>query len=710
MAQADSKPSKKVVLLDNSSSSDNIILTGAEIDDLLPSIIKTANNKYNSNNSTSKVYRPKTFWNSYNQPTANVYPVNLDSEYSCPLFENKTYSDLIAAIDSLNTEMSADKDCSKESTIATVVENNKKLKGSLSTLYTFLKRPAGSPAVTEDDLVSIDNETRTAVAAAESIANVIGNSGFVNSDCGKKSLSTGQALLTVNNVLNGLSPFLLKLITLNPSLSAGIPYVIGGVALTSGISALSEMISAKTLDMENPIHRQAVLQNTCQYIKVSQKVRYLELLQYGKVDEITKNLDKNIQLYQSQFAESTANTKQMLTYKSTIEADLDKSNQALIGINSQLQKIKNLVDGKNTDQLTCNLGTEMANNYENNFVTDLIQQVNHLGKLVKLNPADIEWTALQKSNLDSIEKLHKANENSLAQGNSIEACKDQTLIWIDTLTKIHGFAQTLSKNIKLNMDKTLSQNPDYYKWYKQNAQIIEEQENLKRFKNLMQTLAEPNSVIEKSELAERIKILHQNIFKGRRSYLVIQSGSPVQSWLEHKLQEHLASMKEFKDQFALLMNKGWQSSSYMEYMQQRSKSSVVVTKAISDNYYKSLQQSRNLTAFDLPKFPLGTDNHRIACQQLESAWISYTRAISHLGASQLFCQLIDSQLDTGGTQKKTLRFCRGKETYSKKTVTKNDLSVIDSAKYDIINGDLKTSAQHVIEAMNRLACPGLSAQ
>ncbi len=73
------------------------------------------------------------------------------------------------------------------------------------------------------------------------------------------------------------------------------------------------MIDQNTLDMENPDHRKAVLLNTCQFTESGEKVRFMQLAQSGKIETITAELGKNIDLYKASFANPSSELTSLLS-------------------------------------------------------------------------------------------------------------------------------------------------------------------------------------------------------------------------------------------------------------------------------------------------------------------------------------------------------------------------------------------------------------
>jgi hypothetical protein len=111
--------------------------------------------------------------------------------------------------------------------------------------------------------------------------------------------------------------------------------------------------------------------------------------------------------------------------------------------------------------------------------------------------------------------------------------------------------------------------------------------------------------------------------------------------------------------------------------------------------------SQNLSSLNTSKIRPGTREHELICQKLETAWIDWSSAMDHLGATQFFCDMIDGVLDIKMNQT-IVTLCRGAIAADGRVLRKSDIEL--SRAYLVDKGH-RQDASNIAQRMKQLSCP-----
>lgn len=214
----------------------------------------------------------------------------------------------------------------------------------------------------------------------------------------------------------------------------------------------------------------------------------------------------------------------------------------------------------------------------------------------------------------------------------------------------------------------------------------------------MQELAKDNSIIDRSELAQRMTNLKSGLFGSRSSWGF--GKPPVLAWIDHT--------KKMHDQAI---------SAFLTGVREVRRGSYSLTPAGRGQHYKVLPSghmiidhkmqedshkiSQALANVNLRELPVGSREHEIMCQNLESAWLDWAAAIDHVGAIQFFCDMIDPVLDAK-MDTSVMHACRGNTQLNGNTYIK---SVVDQSKDTLIRKGYQAEATLISQKMKSLQCP-----
>lgn len=619
-------------------------------------------------------------------------------DLSCTLFTNSAHKDLINAIDSLNKVVTSTAACSGNPSAKGIADNGNKIKESIDSLIKVVQATDPSQVNT----ASIDQTVTAALGAVGNLGDILNNNTFLNSQCGRQSMTTGKVLLAFNEVVSGLAPYALFAVSMNAALAPALPFVIGGAIATSGISALAKMFDKGSLNMDDPTTRNAVLQNTCQFTKVAQKVRFMQLAQSGKIEKITQELEKEASLYNKRFSKLSSDLSKILDYKTkwdnyytAIQRQLDNDKADLAVINTQV------ITNSSDDILMCTVAQELANYAQDGrtFPSSVFNNLNVLMSQSEKSQKIQSSTMMALHNSAMKRVLHFAPLASEDEG-ALKSCAQAARSWMSGVVQATDLTTTILAKNQIVLENELNQYTEYRSW-KTQYNIIENQKiTIKRVEKAMQELAKDSSIIDRSELAQRLVILKAGLFGSRGMGWGNKPRVPVYEWIDHTKDVHdraisafLTDFKSVRDQAFSITETGLGKTYIMTNSGVQYKNPV---KQVRDN-----ETADKLENLNLNTVPLGSRQHEIICQGLEASWLDWTSALDHLGSIEFFCDMIDPVLDAKMDQA-VVEMCRGVTKLSGQVVSK---SMVVAARELLTNKGFRENANIVSARLKELQCP-----
>lgn len=223
---------------------------------------------------------------------------------------------------------------------------------------------------------------------------------------------------------------------------------------------------------------------------------------------------------------------------------------------------------------------------------------------------------------------------------------------------------------------------------------------MNRVTRVMVELSKDNSVIDRSELDQRIALLRGALFGVRGSWTF--GHSPIYSWLDYTMGLHRNRVSSFVDNIKRLQRAAYQISKAGRMGLEVSQAYWVNPQVIDDSL--AAAKLDNLTKENVPA---GTPGQELACQMLESTWLDWSGAMDHLGASQFMCDMVYGYLDNK-VEKGLISFCRGDVTLDGRQLVKSE---IQKAKARLTGEKTqagltyKVWSQKIVDKMKELSCP-----
>ena len=290
-----------------------------------------------------------------------------------------------------------------------------------------------------------------------------------------------------------------------------------------------------------------------------------------------------------------------------------------------------------------------------------------------LNPAPASANDSQIASLKNLNDFSRRRILALEQkalgddGAAIAFCATTAQSWFKGLRQISKVTSNLLNAERAKVDEILAQSPEYAAWRNQKKEIKAEEQTISRVSLVLKQLENGNSVVDRSELDQRMRQLKSALFGFANSWSFRRS--PVLEWLNHTVRLHTGRVSSLSENIRNLQ------AGMARLKTQGSVNSYADFKAIP------MSSPLGLEALNLETIPIGTPGHRLTCQIMKTAWLDWSASIDHLGAVEFMCALIEPYL-TNDVEEGLVDVCRGDQTLDGRQVGR---SQIQNAKLRLIN-------------------------
>jgi hypothetical protein len=579
--------------------------------------------------------------------TAQMSIAQVPDGFDCPLFSNSPYTDILSAIDGLQTSINMFPKCE-------ATDRSTDVMTSLSS--DIRQKVIDARSMQEQgETKKLGLSAQQILSTATRLQDVITKaSSSPDANCYKTEESK-KLIFSINDTFQSIAPLALEFVAKNPTLTTMLapylPVVAGAQAVSKGLTVLEAALKyVPTLQMSNPENRTAVIKNTCSFMKVYNKVEFLTLDRASRLKKINRDFDSKIK-------ESLKAKKSVIDSMGGMSIASNPTDAAIIKIKDNSERHQKLL-GKATDELslqngkaseisTCSViktiyGMHMAESILADMVrlSELLQKTDQVAfKKTKLEEfinemkrSDVlqtastcsemgsEWLEAQKESLAET-KILLADYDSMVQGSNI---------------------QEIAK-IKVSRED------------KKTANLLENKTKLNIFTDL--------SVFEPGELAKRMRSLPKYLFNGPDgNWYAKRKNGPVYDLLHDNELSFERAIEQFTKQvnyFKTFERKVLVSQQAKIFPQ---------TSALQQEYFKKIQAAQLTLEHATNEYaPVGSYDHRELCNKAKLAIKFYVEATDHLISNEYLCKMIDPVLKEGAVSGVLKDYCQSsKATFSNK--------------------------------------------
>lgn len=612
--------------------------------------------------------------------------------FRCNLFENTPYEEILSAVNILNQAVNSPNCADSRLNIQSIVENNKIIVDALEKLRGFKDNPE---TVRPENATDIVTKTDAAIRAASTVANSFAQTDLLKKEC-REAMGKGDVAVAVSDLLNGLSPYALMAATMTGG-TAAVPFIVGGTVITSAVSSMAKLVSENTANIRDVQVRRAIVENTCQFIRIDQKYKFLIKSRHEQISRITEDISASQQLFSAKVEELSGETNGLINRKNALEKAGVEITEKVSGVSSQLELDKQFMNSTSDNVTICQLGIQLSYMAQNNtsYVSTLLGTLDEA--MIAYGTTNIaQAQALKSSATIAINHLQGVAAAQFGGTVDFNLCAQATKSFVETIDRSSSLAKQLIQIGQENIEKSLRSNQDYSLFRNRLFALDQKREQADLVTASLDNLKASATAISQSEISSEMSRLRRTLFHST----FLGSSSPVLQWFKYVKGLHTAQVRDFQEGLralrmrALRMINSVNAQSGYPMVYQRD------MKRMAQNQ----KDANDLTPFNLNELPLGTPEHDGVCRELNDVWNRWVVAVDHLAAMDAFCSMIEPYIyDTRPEDRELVSMCRG-FTKASGGVYGDTLSVIAQTKNALVNSGARDWALFIEHKMESLVC------
>lgn len=658
------------------------------------------NNNQNRNNNNNQNRNSNKNRNGNTDSYQSVSKSNISGDFKCNLFESVPYNDILSAVNALNSAVTSPA-CSGDSRVSVqgIVENNKAVADAVKDLRGYVENP---DTIQAENAAEISNKVDVAIRAATSIANSFAQTDLLRKEC-RDAMSAGQIATSINDVINGLTPYALMAATLTTGGAAAVPFIVGGSIITGAVSSMTKIIDENSVKIEQADVRRAIVENTCQFIRLDQKYKFLIKSRQEQISKITTDLSASQRLFSAKIGAFSNGTSGLVDRKNALDVANRELSEVMTTARGQLELDKQFMKSTTDNIKICQLGIQLSimSKDKSSYVAQMLGTLDQA--MIAYGTTNIaQAQALKMSGTLAVNSLESVATNQFSGKVNYGTCAQSTKSFVETIDQSASLAKQLVKLAQDSIEKGLESNKEYSQYKARLSSLNQKQYQADRVRKSLDKLQAYANTITQSEIDAEMNKLRRGLFAN--GYI---SSSPVLKWFEYVNGLHRSEVARFNDGLASLRGRAYKMTAsgktiptYPGYYQMNQK-----------QLQKDSYDAKNLFVFNLKLLPLGTTEHDNVCRELNDVWSHWTAAIDHLAASDAFCNMLEPYVyDNRPEDASLVKMCRG---YSKNAIqapayNRDIPSAVAAQKDALVKNYTRDWALVIKKRMADLACVDLN--
>lgn len=573
------------------------------------------------------------------------------SQFQCPMFSSSPLSDVQNSLTNLKNAIGANVQCSKETLtdlsargqrLLQAVEEIDKMKDEWSSDY-----ETPSPIkneIYEKRIQNLNARMKAAIEEAEGIASIVRGNILSNPSCGRQYSNPERIIFGVNDLIQGLAPIALKVAGSNPAFAPALPYVFGATLLSSGVSVIRSMADGtKKLDLSDKQNRRALVQNTCQFVKVYRTVNYLQLAKDRRIEDLDAGFAKDArfvglpstQSMQSQVQKTISWRNNQLSGLNVVQERLFKNDEQLSAAEDEIER------NPNSPEVVCSVGEAMLisgqASQQSGFPVSVMSDLEQLAKSRGDANLKYQLITLKRNQEDAVARVSRVVSDGSRSVNEKRECGISVARWVKDLRRALGTTSNILESLRSNIEVEAAKNPQYKLYAMQMKEVKKQELNKIKMQKILEELdSNPQlaSAIERSDLSVEKDAVLDALF-GRN--WVGFTDQPVKRWMIYQENIMREKKNEFATQFRLLKARQESIAPFPVRDSKRPLSLVEENKLL----VKRAGEIEKLNYFNFLYIPAASAAHREACGLLEVAMAKYNEAVDAIGSVQYMCNMIE---------------------------------------------------------------------
>ncbi len=604
----------------------------------------------------------------------------MPAEYNCPLFSNSPYADMLTSLDKMQENLNQVFPTCETKAIHTKL-NDVSAGLQQKVLEAQLQQKNGQSYKLSQSAMTIVDLTKTLQQSLISVSTA------KTKACYRSETHFRSMIFSINDTFQSLAPLLFDLASANPaltaSLSPALKILAGADAVSKGLNLIEQIAKDSTqFDMSDKDNRINTVKNTCQYMKLYNRLNYLRLSRLGLMQSKHTQFQSDISELNRKVGIIKENSKsshfefisEIKPSRISTDASLEIFEKLKVTIpeeQSLIQKALADYEQARTDynfpEITqCQL---IKTSLKSTALAALILELKKFSVVTK-NAAQLNY------DLDGI-RDYAVDLNKAITDNNRQLCTQLGQDWLRKMDRLFLVARQMmatyeSQLIELN-------GPEYLikqKILAKDAEKLKSAESNYRNLNTMLNYAS----FESSEVEKRAKGMHKYLFAGPDQVVSECQGREKDEacgFMDSVAGMGKAYYQEFRNQgpvFELLLNN---EKYFNEAFVKMSKSMVaiqrfedkflpahvkVVAGAADKKLFNQYILARDKNAFKMdhvtPKFlAKGASDYASICSHTKVVIGEYLKASTHMMATFGLCEMIKNVLHEPEVSKRLKNYC-----------------------------------------------------
>ena len=387
----------------------------------------------------------------------------LPAEYNCPLFSNSPYTDMLSSLDKMQENLNTVfPECEGKANTIKLNEVSNELHKKVIEAQGLQKN--GQSYKLAQTALSIVDLTRLLQQSLVTMSSV------QTKACYRSRAQFRNVIFSINDTFQSLSPLILDLASSNPALTQtlgpALKIFAGADAISKGLSLIEQIAKDSVqFDMTDKDNRVNTVKNTCQFMKLYNRLMYLRLSRLGQVQTIHNKFQTQIAEMNKKVGIKNANEQQLKLRMSltpnfsyfvgqnqSVQLSTDKSLELFEKLKISVPTEQNLIqkalaeyDQAKTDynfpEITqCQLiKTSLKSTSLKDFITALEAFSEQTGKISDL-----------KYNLDGI-KDYELDLNKAIKENNRPLCTQLGQDWLRKMDRLFLVAREIMANYEIEL-------------------------------------------------------------------------------------------------------------------------------------------------------------------------------------------------------------------------------------------------------------------
>lgn len=593
---------------------------------------------------------------------------DMPEEYRCPLFSNSPYSEILGAIDQMQSELNkVFPQCENKAMNDQMSRQSGQLRDKIMEVQKLVE---------SGQVYKLNSVTQSALAIAQQLQQTLSSAAQAQTKvCYRSNQNFRNVIFSMNETFQALAPVVLDFVKSNPllaqSMGPTLKILTGAEQISKGIGLIEQIAKDSVMfDMTDKDNRVNTIKNVCQFMKLYRRVQYLRLSKLEQTRKMQSEFQKKIEVMNQNLSIMKSQADSSSVGASAKQSNMSSQGPQLFSINTDptfdlYQTIQSNLNNESQRVQKALSDLEMAKEQLNNpLITQcqtvhLVRKQNSLRRLI----ADVVDFDRQFGVSSDIERLSISLNEYMRELDETEKSKDKSQcvsLGQDWLKLVSQMLIESRKKIA-SYEVELSQlNGDQFVFAKKRIALKEkeiqnEKSNYESLKTLVNIAA-----FESAELEKRFKDMHRYLFKGpdfneikasceeketsdkcsvgtiKAAYQWYRNNGPVYELLKND--------EQF---FDLEYNKVQDAIRQILYFEQGQVTRENGGKApqTQAQFEKFILKTYELSHLNNQVLPIGSNGQIQMCRQANIAINSYMKATEYLASSESLCNMIYPALD-----------------------------------------------------------------